>query len=132
MIATGRPARWLAPLEPLHDDHPYVLTSNGAVIFDLRTHSVLDASILPLEETLAELQRQAVRRVVLKPLLLVAGEHALRDLAGPGEDSWRSILQRQAVEVVPVLTGLGEEPAFARILVQHAADAATDAGLELC
>lgn len=65
VIATGRPARWLAPLEPLHDDHPYVLTSNGAVIFDLRTHSVLDASILPLEETLvvaADL-REALPRI---------------------------------------------------------------------
>lgn len=85
----------------------------------------------PLEETLAELQRQAVRRVVLKPLLLVAGEHALRDLAGPGEGSWSSILEQQAIEVMPVLSGLGEEPAFARIFVEHAAEAAADAGLEL-
>ena len=85
----------------------------------------------PLEETLAELRRLGVRRVVLKPLLLVAGEHALRDLAGPGEGSWSSILERQGMEVVPVLSGLGEEPAFARILVQHAADAAADSGLEL-
>jgi sirohydrochlorin cobaltochelatase len=85
----------------------------------------------PLDETLAELRRQEIRRVVLKPLLLVAGEHALRDLAGPGEDSWRSILERQAIEVVPVLSGLGEEPAFARIFVDHAAEAAADASLEL-
>ncbi len=53
VIATGRPARWLSPLEPLREHRPYVLTSNGAVIFDLRTQSVLDASILPLEDTLA-------------------------------------------------------------------------------
>ena len=43
VIATGRPARWLSPLEPLREHRPYVLTSNGAVIFDLRTQSVLDA-----------------------------------------------------------------------------------------
>ena len=85
----------------------------------------------PLDETLVELQRHKIRRVVLKPLLLVAGEHALRDLAGPGEDSWRAILERQAIEVIPVLSGLGEEPAFARIFVDHAVEAAADAGLEL-
>ena len=85
----------------------------------------------PLDETLVELQLHKIRRVVLKPLLLVAGEHALRDLAGPGEDSWRAILERQVIEVIPVLSGLGEEPAFARIFVDHAAEAAADAGLEL-
>ena len=85
----------------------------------------------PFAETLTALRQHGVRRVVLKPLLIVAGEHAQRDLAGPGEDSWRALLEREGIETVPVLTGLGEEPAFARIFVNHAAEAAADAGLEL-
>ncbi len=85
----------------------------------------------PFTETLAELRRHGVKRALLKPLLIVAGEHAQRDLAGPGAESWRAILEQEGIEAVPVLTGLGEEPAFARIFVTHAAEAAAAAGLEL-
>lgn len=35
VVATGRPSRWLDVLEPIRAAHPYVLASNGAVVFDL-------------------------------------------------------------------------------------------------
>lgn len=82
-------------------------------------------------EALSSLRLHDVRRVVLKPLLIVAGEHAARDLIGPQEDSWLSILTREGFEVIPAIRGLGEQPALAQIFVDHAADAAADAGLEL-
>jgi len=82
-------------------------------------------------EVLADLRSHGARRVILKPFLLVAGEHASRDLAGPQEDSWQSILGRDGIEVLPVLKGLGEHPAVARIFVDHAAEAAAEAGVEL-
>lgn len=84
-----------------------------------------------LQDVLAALERQPRRRVVLKPFLVSAGEHAARDMAGPQEDSWRSIMERAGFEVVPVLRGLGESPEFAGLFARHAADAAQDAGLEL-
>lgn len=83
------------------------------------------------DEVLAELRQHGVRRVILKPFLLVAGEHASRDLAGPEEDSWQSILRREGFEVRSVLTGLCEHPALVQILVDHAAEAAAEAGVEL-
>lgn len=82
-------------------------------------------------EALSSLRLHGVRRVVLKPLLIVAGEHATRDLIGPQEDSWLSILTREGFEVISAIRGLGEQPALAQIFVDHAADAAADAGLEL-
>jgi sirohydrochlorin cobaltochelatase len=68
---------------------------------------------------------------MLKPFLLVAGEHATRDLAGPDENSWQSMLLREGFEVIPVLTGLCDNPALVQILIDHAADAAAEAGVEL-
>jgi sirohydrochlorin cobaltochelatase len=83
-------------------------------------------------EVLADLRVYGARRVILKPFLLVAGEHATRDLAGPEENSWLSILIREGFEVIPVIKGLSEHPALALIFVDHAAQAAAEAGVELC
>lgn len=83
------------------------------------------------DEVLADLRQHAVRRVVLKPFLLTAGEHAIRDLTGPEASSWQSLLTAAGYAVIPVLTGLGEQPALRRIFVDHAAEAAADAGIEL-
>jgi sirohydrochlorin cobaltochelatase len=77
------------------------------------------------------LLQHATKRVVLKPFLLVAGDHATRDLTGPGADSWQSVLTRAGFTVIPVINGLGEQAAVARIFVDHAAEAAADAGIEL-
>ena len=84
-----------------------------------------------LAEVQADLRRQGTRRVILKPFLIVAGEHAARDLAGPQDDSWLSILTREGFEVIPVTKGLSEHPALTRIFVDHAAQAAAEAGVEL-
>lgn len=84
-----------------------------------------------LDEALCELARQPCHRVLLKPFLVTAGEHAYSDMAGEGTDSWKSRLEQAGYTVLPVLSGLGEEAAFAGLFAQHAADAARDAGLEL-
>ncbi len=98
---------------------------------DISTHIALVEGFPALSEVLAALKKQALRRVLLKPFLISAGEHAMKDMAGKEPDSWRSILEQEGFEVLPVLQGLGEIPAFARIFARHAAEAALDAGLEL-
>ena len=80
---------------------------------------------------LARLKHAGVKKVVLKPMMVVAGDHAMNDMAGPGPDSWKSIMNRAGINVIPVLHGLGEQDAFAAIYVKHAADAASDAGINL-
>lgn len=85
-----------------------------------------------LADVMTALQQHSCRRVLLKPFLISAGDHVARDMAGPQDESWRATLEREGFEVVPVLEGLGESPHFAQIFAQHAADAAHDAGLELC
>ncbi len=59
------------------------------------------------------------KRVVLHPLMVVAGDHANNDMAGDEEDSWKSKLEKEGFEVVPVLEGLGQNEAIQQIYVQH-------------
>lgn len=71
-----------------------------------------------LEDVLADLG--SVKEVVLAPLMIVAGDHAKNDMAGPEDDSWRSRLMAVGFEVSPVLRGLGEYDAVRQMLVRHA------------
>ena len=68
-------------------------------------------------------EHPAVRRVVLYPLMVVAGDHAKNDLGGDGPDSWKSLLRARGYQVECVLSGLGERPAVRRLFVQHALEA---------
>ena len=66
------------------------------------------------------------RRAVLLPLMIVAGDHAHNDMAGGGEDSWKSIFESDGMEVECVLKGLGENADIRRLFVRHAAEAMTE------
>lgn len=68
-------------------------------------------------------------KIILKPFMIVAGDHALNDMAGDDQDSWKSVLSRQGFEVIPVLEGLGSNNAFAHIFVEHIKDAARDSAI---
>ncbi len=75
-----------------------------------------------LEDVRALLRRDGVRRAALAPLLIVAGDHAANDIFGEG-DSWKTALESDGVEVVPVRKGLGEYPGVRELFVQHAVQA---------
>ncbi len=62
-------------------------------------------------------------RVVLRPLMIVAGDHANNDMAGDEEDSWKSVFEAAGYEVECVVEGLGQLEAVRSILVDHAAAA---------
>ena len=49
----------------------------------------------------------------------VAGDHARNDMAGPEEDSWKSILEKQGIKCEPVLKGLAEYQEFVDMWVDH-------------
>ncbi len=84
-----------------------------------------------LDPLVAELHAHEVERVLLKPLLIASGLHAARDLAGPGADSWLSRLTAAGCTTLVEPAGLGEQPAFCQVLVEHIAETAAAAGLEL-
>ena len=79
-----------------------------------------------LDDVLKLVQEGDYERVVLEPLMVVAGDHANNDMAGDDPDSWKSTFEAAGYEVVPVVRGLGELEAIQKLYVQHA-QAAIDA-----
>lgn len=59
------------------------------------------------------------KKVVLQPLMVVAGDHANNDMAGDEEDSWKTALEAEGFEVESRLVGLGELAGIREIYVQH-------------
>ncbi len=76
-----------------------------------------------LEDVVSALKKNKVRKVVLKPLMVVAGDHANNDMAGNDKDSWKMVMKREGIRVMPVIRGLGSMNAVANIYVQHLKDA---------
>lgn len=76
-----------------------------------------------LERIMEQLRERAIKKVRLQPFMLVAGDHAVNDMAGDEEDSAVSILTAAGFAVTVSLNGLGENPAIQDIYVSHLQDA---------
>lgn len=72
-----------------------------------------------LEDVLAAVKAGGYTRVVLEPLMVVAGDHANNDMAGDEDDSWKFAFEAEGIEVVPILEGLGQFNEIQDIYVQH-------------
>lgn len=83
------------------------------------------------DQVLETLKEKGVKKVVIRAFMIVAGDHATNDMAGPEKDSWKSMLTKEGIVVSPYLHGMGENDRVADIYVQHAVDAAKDAGMKL-
>ncbi len=72
-----------------------------------------------LEDVLAETKAGGYSKVVLLPLMIVAGDHANNDMAGDEEDSWKSAFEAEGFEVECVLKGLGQYAGVQQMIVDH-------------
>lgn len=72
------------------------------------------------EDAMEALLQLPQRKVFLAPLLLVAGDHAKNDMAGPEPGSLRSMLESRGFSVSCCLQGLGELDAIRDMYVQRA------------
>ena len=73
-----------------------------------------------LDDVLAAVQEGEYTKVVLQPLMVVAGDHANNDMAGEEEGTWKTTFEDAGYEVECVLSGLGEIPAIQDLYVAHA------------
>ena len=73
-----------------------------------------------LDDVLAKVQAGEYERVILEPLMVVAGDHANNDMAGDEEDSWMSVFTAAGYDVTCLLRGLGENETIRQIYVEHA------------
>lgn len=82
------------------------------------------------EETSCEAVIDAVKqagykKVILRPLMVVAGDHANNDMAGEDEDSWISMFKASGnfESVDAQVVGLGSIDAIQKLYVEHTANA---------
>ena len=87
-----------------HCDRVYLATVEG--------YPTLDS----VERQLAK--RPEIRRLMLAPFMLVAGDHARNDMSGD-EDSWAEQLKQAGYTVRCILQGLGECSAIRELFVEH-------------
>lgn len=80
-----------------------------------------------LETVLEKVKEGGYKKVVLEPLMVVAGDHANNDMAGDDEDSWKSAFENEGFEVECLLRGLGENEAIREIYADHARAAIEEA-----
>ena len=72
-----------------------------------------------IEDIAEKLKETEYKRVLLSPLMIVAGDHAVNDMAGDGEDSWKSILEKEGFEVICRIKGLGSDFAVQQMIADH-------------
>ncbi len=76
-----------------------------------------------VDEVLAKVNAGQYSKVVLLPLMIVAGDHASNDMAGDEEGSWKDIFTKAGYEVECILTGLGEYQGIRQMFIAHAGEA---------
>ena len=61
-----------------------------------------------IEDIIEKLKMGDYKKILLKPFMIVAGDHAKNDMASDDEDSWKTILKNEGYEVTALLKGMGE------------------------
>ena len=61
-----------------------------------------------IKDVIEKMKGKGFRNILLKPLMIVAGDHAKNDMSSDDEDSWKTILKNEGYEVTSVLKGMGE------------------------
>ena len=73
------------------------------------------------ESVIAKVKDAGYKNVILRPLMVVAGDHANNDMAGDDDDSWKSQFEasKNFDSVKTQIAGLGEIDAIQQLYVAH-------------
>lgn len=72
-----------------------------------------------LENAIDELRELGAKRIELRPMMLVAGDHAQNDMAGDDADSWKNRLTAAEFDVHCTVEGLGTLENVQKLYVEH-------------
>ncbi|MEL4358442.1 MULTISPECIES: HAD family hydrolase [unclassified Luteococcus] len=108
-VATGRPARWLQCLEPVRDTRPFVIASNGAVVYDLAAERILESDPVPTQTCLDVAHRMRE----LAPEIHFAVEYGIGWGREPGSPLRGDLVE---ADVIGPLDALAQRP-FVKLLV---------------
>ncbi len=71
------------------------------------------------DDVLAMVKEGDYKKIILKPLMVVAGDHAQNDMAGDEEDSWKSMFTAEGYDVECVIEGLAQSEDIRNIYIKH-------------
>ena len=92
------------------------LTAEGFEDYYITT---VESEVWNTERVLEAMKDKGYKKVVLRPLMVVAGDHAHNDMAGFEEDSIRTMFENAGYEVDCILDGLAEIDAVRDIYTTH-------------
>ncbi len=73
-----------------------------------------------IEDVISSLKKCGCKKVLISPLMEVAGDHANNDLAGEDDpESWLNLLKAEGFSVKTRIEGLGSDPTFAALFIEH-------------
>ncbi len=120
----------------LKHDERLVLMGHGATHHAFSAYACLDHMMMALklpyvvgavesypeiESVITRLENECVNKVYLMPLMLVAGNHVINDMASDEPDSWKTLIQNAGIQAEPIVQGLGENPLIRKMFVDHLA-----------
>lgn len=76
-----------------------------------------------LDDVIAAVKEGDYKKVVLEPLMVVAGDHANNDMAGDEDGSWKTTFEAEGYEVECILRGLGSMNDIDALYVSHVQEA---------
>ena len=83
------------------------------------------------EAVIEKIQEAGYKKVILRPLMVVAGDHANNDMAGDDDDSWKSQFEASGVfdSIETQIAGLGQIPVIQDLYVSHTHAAMEELGI---
>ncbi len=83
------------------------------------------------EEIIKKANDAGFKKIILRPLMVVAGDHANNDMAGDDEDSWKSLFTASGYfdDIQCQISGLGRIEDVQNLYVEHIKAASNEAGL---
>ena len=74
-----------------------------------------------LSEVINKVKEAGYKKVVLRPLMVVAGDHANNDMAGDDEDSWKSMFEASGKfdKIDTQIEGLGRIEDVQKLYIEH-------------
>ena len=76
-----------------------------------------------LENVIDSLKKIGAEKIILMPLMLVAGVHVLEDMSGEDKNSHKSILENMGFKVETILKGLGENKKIRELYLERVNEA---------
>ena len=90
-------------------------------LFDEKRSDIVIANVEGYPEIgdVIEHLKERFNHMSLVPLMMVAGDHAINDMAGDEEDSFKSVLNSEGISVTCILKGMGENPEIGELFVKR-------------